>query len=356
MEKSTGAETLLNMFLHPVFGVENGQITAANDAAKARQIPAGVPVADLITNGLEEYEAFEGGYLSINLCVEGVSYLAGITRADGTDIFHLYSDSMEAEFRTMALISQQMRQPLSNIMANLDALLPADAIRQDPEMARKADQINRGIYQMIRKVSNLSAMSGFSGNREYAISMQNISAFVGEIMERCTALAEKAGKTLQFTPAQVDIFSLTDSELLERAIYNLVSNAIKFSPENSTITARLTQANQKIRFTIQNTCEENTNLQNLFSRFLREPGLEDSRYGIGLGIPLVRFCAASHKGSLLMDRPEANMVRFSLTLPIRQDSAGALRSPIRGLDYLGGYDHGLIELSDVLPSEAFRDI
>lgn len=356
MKKTNGTETLLNMFPYPVITVEKGKITAVNDAAKAKQISCGIQIAGLICNGKEEYESFTGGYLSISLLVDGISFLTGVTRVDEADIFHLYGESKEAEFRTMALIAQQMRQPLANVMTCLNDLLPAAANNQDAEMVKKAEQANRGMYQLLRRINNLSAMSGFSGNRDYAFATCNVSAFFAEIMERSANLAKDTGKSLAFIPLPMDVFSVIDSEMLERAIYNLVSNAIKFSPEGSTITAKLSLVNQKIRFTIQNTCDEDVNLQNLFSRFLREPGIEDSRYGIGLGIPLVRYTAATHRGSLLMDQPEANVVRFSLTIPICQKHTGALHSPIRGLDYLGGYDHALVELSDILPPEAFRNI
>lgn len=356
MKKTNGTETLLNMFPYPVFTVENGKITAVNDSAKARQITCGSQIANMISSGKEEYQSFNGGYLSISLSVEGLDYLAGVTRIDESDIFHLYGESKEAELRTMALIAQQMRQPLANIMAELNDLLPTSAIQQNNEMAQKANQINRGVYQLLRRISNLSAMSSFSGNRKYAFTTCNISAFFAEIMERCANLAEKAGKVLEFIPLSADVYSVVDSEMLERSVFNLVSNAIKFSQDGSKITAKLSFVKQKIRFTIQNPCAEDVNLQNLFSRFLREPGLEDSRYGIGLGIPLVRYAAAAHKGSLLMDQPEENTVRFSLTIPICQNHAGTFQSPIRGLDYLGGYDHALVELSDILPPEAFKNI
>ena len=68
---------------------------------------------------------------------------------------------------------------------------------------------------------------------------------------------------------------------------------------------------------------------------------------------LIRNAAAKHGGTVLVDQPEGSGSRITLTIPIRQDTSGMLRSPVLRVDYAGDQDHGLVELADCLPLDAY---
>ena len=91
----------------------------------------------------------------------------------------------------------------------------------------------------------------------------------------------------------------------------------------------------------------------LFHRYLRQPGIEDSRFGLGLGIRMVHSVALQHGGTLLVSQGENGGTRTVMTLAIRQREQTQMRSPVFPLDYSGGFDHTLVELADVLPAELF---
>ena len=90
-------------------------------------------------------------------------------------------------------------------------------------------------------------------------------------------------------------------------------------------------------------------------RYVRDAAIEDCRHGLGLGIPLIQCAAAAHNGTLLMDHPSADSVRFTLTLSTVSSGIPVVKTPFPNFDYLGGWDHGLVELSDVLPASVFED-
>ena len=95
-------------------------------------------------------------------------------------------------------------------------------------------------------------------------------------------------------------------------------------------------------------------LGNVFYRYLRQPAIEDSRFGLGLGMVMIRSAAASHGGTVLIDQPEGTGTRITLTLAIRQNGGNMLRSNVLRVDYAGELDHGLVELADCLPSELYE--
>ena len=70
---------------------------------------------------------------------------------------------------------------------------------------------------------------------------------------------------------------------------------------------------------------------------------------------MIRAAASHHGGAVLIDRPPQGGTRVTMTLAIRQDPVSQLRSPLLKVDYAGERDHALIELSDVLPAEYYRD-
>lgn len=354
MEKPTESIKLINMFLHPVFIVKDGIVVDINNAAKRCHLAVNTEVSALISQSLEEYNAFSGGYLSVDISIDGVAQLATVMRSDTGDVFHLYQPNMSAELRTMALISQQLRKPLTGILSASDVLRPSLADGNE-ETKEQLSQINRNIYQLLRKVSNLSSIDRLA---TYQSSNQQICYVPGifdDTIEKSVDFISRSNRTLQYTGLNEDIHCLADPELIERAIYNLVSNAIKFSAADSVVTARLTRNGNKLRFSIVNRMEKDADLTNLYARFMRQPGSDDDRYGIGLGIPLVQHIASIHNGTLLMDQPEDGVIRFTLTLPIRQNTENVVRSPIFTFDYLGGHDHTLVELSEILSADLYAE-
>ena len=189
---------------------------------------------------------------------------------------------------------------------------------------------------------------------EYMFAVDATCLFA-EVMEKAATLLSGMNITLLYEGPTTPVCLLADGERIERAVYNLISNAVKFSPGGSTIQATLKRKKDLLFFTLTDPGERIAQeaQANVFNRFMRQPGLGDSRFGLGLGLNIVHNTATAHGGTVLLENPPTGGLRITVTLKIRQSTSTVVRSPYR-LDYAGGHDHGLVELSDVLPASAYE--
>ena len=354
MEQQKDALEMLDLMVQPGFCVLDGRIIKVNSAAEGMHILPGGRVSDLICAAAEDYQDFSGGCLYLTLSLFGVSLGASVTRVGQYDIFLLEQNEDQRELQAMALAAKELRAPLASIMVIAEQLFPMESLVADPGIHSQVTRMNRGLFQMLRVISNMSDAVRYTTNQSRPETM-DICAFVREVFGKAQSLLAQTGLELTFsTPAQ-PIFCLADREKLERAVLNILSNAAKFTPAGGRIAASLTRKGSRLYLSVQDSGEgvPDSLRGNIHSRYLRQPGLEDHRYGLGLGMVLIRSAAAAHGGTVLIDQPEGTGTRITMTLEIRQAPSTNLRSPQLYIDYAGERDHSLVELADVLPASAF---
>ena len=346
MKNPNESMAMLDMFTHPVFCVKDGVIVRANSYAAACGVAENASFLPMLKGNKEEFASFTG-CISLGLTIDGVSFIATIFRTDEHDVVHLQNNDETPELRVLALAAQQLRAPLSEIMAVTESL----------EDRENAGVINKNLYRLLRQVGNMSAAASYHHGRLYGMETANAVAVINEVMEKAQQLCNSQGTQLTYKPMAEEIYCRVDREMLERAIYNLISNAIKFSPAQSEVRAALAKTKGKLRFSIESRVDDPAmTQQNLFMRYVRDASVEDGRHGLGLGIPLTQCAAAAHGGALLMDRPTENTVRFTITISTENRGGPVVSTPFPEFDYMGGWDHGLVELSDVLPASAYDNI
>lgn len=346
MEQMKDSPGLLELLPHPGFLVQENIIVRVNASAAAMQVTVGTPIGELLDGCREDYEGFSGGCLYLTLSLSGALLGACALRMEAGDVFLLDSGQEDAVLQSLALASRQLRLPLSNIMISAESLF--SQLPESPEAQEAAARLNRGLYQLLRLVGNMSDADSGLTRRETL----SIGGVFDEIFEKAGTLCQQAGFHLEYSGLKEDIYAIADRQQLERAVYNLLSNAMKFSPAGSTITAWLTRRGRKLCLQIQDAGEVILPAD-LFHRYLRQNTLEDSRFGIGLGMVLVRACAASHGGTVLVNTPEGGGTRVTMTLTLRQNADDILHSPTLRLEYTGGRDSALVELSQLLPWELY---
>lgn len=347
MEHQKDSLGILDLMIRPGFCVKENKIVRCNRAAQGLLLSEGDDILPLLLTGKAEYEAFRSGCLYLSLRLNGQDFGASVTRMDEGDVFILDQESDQGELQAMALAARELREPLANVMISADKLLRSV---DGPDAAR----LNQGLYQMLRIIGNMSDAVKYTASSRQEI--RDISALVASIFEKAGALVEQADIHLEYTGCEEAIYCLVDEEQLERAVLNILSNAIRFLPKGGTIQAEFVRCGRSMRLSVLDSGSGIAQeiLTNVFRQYLRQPGLEEGRHGIGLGMVLIRSTAANHGGTVLIDQPEKGGTRITVTFAIRQDTDTLLRSPILRVDYAGERDHALLELSESLPSKLYK--
>ncbi len=354
MEQLENTIGMLELMVRPAFCVQDGIITGANQEAHRHLIPVGAPIVGLLPQNKEEYDAFQGGCLYLTLQLHNSSFGVSVTRQAGCDIFVLEQEEDQGELNAMALAAQELREPLANVMTVADRLFPSAGV--DPSQQDQIAHINRGLFQMLRIISNMSDAARYQQESHYNFELRDVTAILEEIFQKAGDLLRQTGIQVTFRNWNDRVYTLVDSEKLERAVYNILSNAAKFTPKGGSIDARLSRRGSKLYLTVQDSGSgvESALRGSLHARYLRQPGIEDGRFGIGLGMVLIRSTAAAHGGTVLLEHPEGLGTRITMTMAIRQPKDSSFRSDILHMDYAGERDHGLIELSEILPAQFYE--
>lgn len=355
MEQITDAMGMLDLMVRPGFCVRDNIIIKANPSAQSHMIAVGANITEYLRTGKEEYAEFSDGCLYLTLSVCGQECGASVTRMGDFHVFILEQEADQAELQAMALAARELREPLTSVMTTADRLFPMVALQDDPATREQVARLNRGLFQMLRVISNMSDANRYSSAPTSRQETMDICALLEEVFARAGELVAHTGISLTFSNLDQRVLCLVDAEKLERAVLNIISNAIKFTPKGGAIEAKLIRRGNKLYLSVQDSGQGvPDNLKgSIHSRYLRQPAIEDSRFGIGLGMVLIRSAAAHHGGTVLMDQPEGKGARITMTLEIRQNPAGTLRSHVLRVDYAGERDHGLIELSDALPASLY---
>lgn len=345
-------QNLLEMIDRPAFIVRDGIVIECNQLAKNRQIPIGKPVSELLPEGHESYDMYTDGILYLTLQIGWIRCGSTVVRQDDSDIFLMDRDTDQAQLQALALAAQQLRVPLSDVMTLADTLFPE---LQDDSQQEKASQMRRALFRLMRLITNMADAERYVGLDAPRFENTELCNFFREIIEKAEVSLEKAEVSVRYTCPERPVFTAIDRERMERATYNLLSNAVKFSAPGTVVNVSLTQNKKFACLSIE---DQGSGIAShiqgsLFHRYLREPAIEDSRFGLGLGMTLVRSTASVHGGTVLLEQTKGTKV--AMTMAIRKEASGSLRSPaLRIGDYAGGRDPGLLEFSESLPASAYE--
>lgn len=248
----------------------------------------------------------------------------------------------------MPALSALLRQELSTLHMAYAQLITPKQREEDGQVDRSAAKLDRSFYRLLRLANNLSDAELLAG--EPTLLWQNVELveLVDALCRKARVPAEQLGLTLHFACRERACVAAVDRQLIERLLWNLLSNAMAATPVGGQLRVSLRVEGDMVLLAVSDT-GRGIDPELLTARpATRRQSVPDS--GIGLGLPLCRRIAQLHEGNLLLTSRKGEGSTVTVRIPLRRTEQQMCEP---GFDYMGGFNQALMELADVLPEEAF---
>ncbi|PLT36021.1 cell wall metabolism sensor histidine kinase WalK [Bacillus sp. V5-8f] len=221
----------------------------------------------------------------------------------------------------VANVSHELRTPLTTMRSYLEAL--ADGAWKDESLAPSFLSVTQNeTERMIRLVNDLLQLSKMD-SKDYKLSKDwiNFTKFFDHIIDRFEMTIEEHITFHREIPSH-SYFVDIDEDKITQVLYNIISNAIKYSPEGGKITFRIKEESEKIVVSIsdQGVGIPKNNLSKIFERFYRvDKARARNLGGTGLGLAIAKEMVEAHDGEIWAESKEGKGTTIFFTLPYEQE-------------------------------------
>lgn len=224
-------------------------------------------------------------------------------------------DLDQMKFRFFTNISHELRTPLSLIILPLESIMKE---LKDSHLQSKLQTMHHNANQLLSLVNHLLDFRKLEmGGERLSLSRGNISEFVNSIVVSFKDAAQKSGISISLEDSMENPMMAFDNVQMQKIVNNLLSNALKFTPEGGFINVTLTSDGSG--FMIMEVSDTGigipeNDLPHIFDRFYRSDNTE-LRTGSGIGLSLVKQYAEMHGGSISVKSEVGKGTTFIVRIP-----------------------------------------
>lgn len=234
-------------------------------------------------------------------------------------------DIEEAKFQFFFNISHEIRTPLTLILNPIKELMSKPGI--DAETSKRYDMIFRNSMRITRLINQMLDMRKIDkGQMSVHFKSTDIETCISEVMRNFSNIAEKQNIRLEIENnlggnRRADV----DRDLIEKVMFNLYSNAMKFTPQDGEIITKLNGDSEKIRIEVMDSgCGIDPNkLELIFERFYQAGDNEHTaNSGTGIGLHFAKSIVNLHNGAIKAEnRTDTKGSILTVELPRKQENA-----------------------------------
>ncbi|MEZ4968618.1 MAG: two-component regulator propeller domain-containing protein [Flavobacteriaceae bacterium] len=228
-------------------------------------------------------------------------------------------------------ISHEIRTPLTLILNPLNNLLEKGKLKANEQ--KQLLSIKRNTDRLLGLVNELLNFRQLeTGNIKLKVAESNIVTFTNEIFLAFNQQSEIKNIDYTFTAPTESILVWFDKFQLEKVIYNLLSNAFKFTKKGDSIDVSINKDCDHVHISVKDTGSgiSNERLPNIFERFYQSDKNASDDIGFGIGLSIVRDIVKLHSGSVEVESSLNKGSTFVIKIPLDKDhfSASGLSTDI----------------------------
>ena len=223
-------------------------------------------------------------------------------------------DALAAKDEVVSTVSHEFRTPLTSIIGNLDLVL-ADTEGLDSPAVRRIEVAQRNAERLLALVSDL-LMSASSAVHVHP-RRTDLAGLVEASLGSAQAQAQ-ASRVCLAMDVPGPLWANVDPLRISQALDNLVSNAIKYSPDGGSVRVSASTDDGLVRLHVEDTGMGMTaaDAGRVFTRFFRSPAVRDGSIpGAGLGLSITKAIVERHGGSISCRTRPGHGSTFTLELP-----------------------------------------
>lgn len=229
-------------------------------------------------------------------------------------------EATDAKFNFFTNISHELRTPLTLIIGPLEDTLVSSRLHFT--LKNNLELVQRNAFRLLKLINQLMDFRKIEeGKTEINASTQVLGDFVFEISNEFKDLARKKHISLNMNDKTAGLNIDFDQSMIDKVLFNLLSNAFKFTEENGTINITIDQDKEKENAIIE--IEDNgigmstEDVEHAFDVFYQ--GHSSTFKGTGLGLALSKELIKAHNGNIIINSKKGSGTCFTITLPFKQN-------------------------------------
>jgi len=295
-----------NPAAYKIFNIREEDLYNRNFDDAAEKLDLGITFNDILNDSDKNYNILSINNLIIKISV--VQIINEQNKAEGAmlvlqDVTEQEKlDKMRKEF--VANVSHELRTPLTTIRSYTETLLDG-ALDNKEYTLNFLKVINSESERMTRLVKDLLQLSKLDYDKmEWNMKSLSILNILRDCVVKMEMAAKQKNQSLSFEAIGELCEINGDKDRIEQVIINIISNAIKYTPENGSIkvTAKRLKDSVEIRIADSGIGIPKDDLPRLFERFYRvDKARSRSMGGTGLGLSIAKNIVEAHKGSIRIE-------------------------------------------------------
>jgi len=233
-------------------------------------------------------------------------------------------DKMKSEF--IAMVAHELRSPIATVEQQLTVIIggmAGELNEKQQQMITRAKERTRSVLTLIKDLLDFSKIE--AGKMVQYKEPLSLAGVIPRVVETMKADAAAKNIRIEILPPLSSSIIQADQNSMEGILNNLISNAIKYTPDGGRVTIRLDDDDGFVKVSVTDTGIgiRDEDIPRIFDKFYRVKSSDTRQIvGTGLGLSIVKSIVDAHMGTIAVESTAGKGTTFSVLLPKAADMAG----------------------------------